>query len=107
MRVSGEPTVPLIVMFPQKVVLAGERVKRIGAWAVPSASNRPPLAIVIPTPVLKQTMAPAGIVRVALEATVTALVTTQCVPLAQTVSMEMVPPTFTVGSWRLALARFE
>src|SRR5437899_6282119 len=99
MRVSGEPTAPSIVTPDQVVVLAGARVKRIGAWAVPSASKRPPLAIVRPRPVLKQIRVPAWIVSVAPDATDTALVTTKCVPLAQMVSLAIAAPTLTTGNW--------
>ena len=75
MRVSGEPTVPLIVRPVHVPGLEGERVKRIGASLVPTASTRPAVAMVMPKPLLKQTFTPAPIVNVTPDATVTELVT--------------------------------
>ena len=74
-RVSGEPAEPLIVRPVHVPVLAGERVNRMGALLVPTASRRPLLATVIPVPLSKQTFTPAPIVSVAPGAIVTELVT--------------------------------
>src|SRR6185369_519364 len=63
MRVSGDPAAPLIVMWPQFAAV-GERVKRIGAEAVPSASKRPPFAILIPSPESSCTVVPGSMMRV-------------------------------------------
>ena len=58
------------------VVFAGARMNRTGAFDVPSASKRPPLATVKPSPLLKHTTAPGWIVRTTPALTVTEFVTT-------------------------------
>src|SRR6185436_4189582 len=81
MRLSGEPAPPLMVMLPQKP-LAPERVKRIGALEVPSATSRPPLATVMLIPAARATFTPGSMSKVVLFWTVTFVVITMGLLLA-------------------------
>src|SRR5438876_6260790 len=63
MRVSGEPTAPLMVKLPQ-LPLEPERVKRIGAFDVPCAIRTPPLATVRLNPAPICTVVPGSMVSV-------------------------------------------
>src|SRR5262245_31120027 len=92
--------------WPQRLVpFSG--INRTLRSAVPAMLIAPPTAM-IDTSLLTFTIVPGDIVRVTPEGTIR-LETTIMVPIAgdQAVFAVRVPPTKTIGSWRMALARFE
>src|ERR1043166_881846 len=81
MRLSGEPTAPLMVRLPQKPV-SPERVKRIGALEFPSARSRPPLATARLIPAARATVTPGSMIKVEPLGIVTFVVITMGLLLA-------------------------
>src|SRR6266496_2201237 len=96
MRVSGEPTAPSMIRWPQ-LPLVPERVKRIGAFDVPPASRRPPLAIVRFTAGSNSIVVPGSIVSVTPLLTVTLPQTWMGLLVACQVAFALMTPLMQLG----------